>query len=65
MGIKLIEYYDRAKRIGGLDAIIKLGSITQIPSAKAYEAPDTSENIRSFETAMAQIASQFSLPGKN
>jgi hypothetical protein len=59
MGLKLIEYYDKAKKIGGINAIMKLAVITQIPSAKAFSAPDTRENIQSFENAMSQIKNQF------
>ncbi len=65
MGIKLIEFYDKAKKIGGIDAIMQLGTITRIPSSKAYEAPDTNENIQSFESAMTELKSQFLNRGKN
>lgn len=65
MGLKLIEYYDKAKKIGGIDAIMQLATITRIPSAKAYEAPDTRENIQSFESAMAELKLQFPKQGNN
>lgn len=65
MGLKLIEYYDRAKKIGGINAIMQLAAVTQIPSAKAFETPDTTENIQSFENAMAEISSAFPNPENN
>ncbi|HPI37787.1 MAG TPA: hypothetical protein PK397_07570 [Ignavibacteriaceae bacterium] len=59
MAAKLISYYKKAKELGGIKAEMRLAIITKIPSAKAEVAPDTPENIRLFENALAEIQKEY------
>ena len=55
MAEKLLEYYEKAKEGGGIRAQLKLAMITKISSDKAAKEPDSPENIKTFEEALAQI----------
>lgn len=55
MAKKLLEYYNKAKSIGGLKAQMRLAVITGLPSPKAELAPDSPENINKFEAALKEI----------
>lgn len=55
MGQKLLKFYELVKTEGGLQMAMRLAVKTNIPSAKAGEAPDSPENIRVFRTAYKEI----------
>lgn len=55
MAAKLSEFYKKAAQEFGLPGRIKLAMLTKIASEKAEAAPDSPENIRIFEQAMAQL----------
>jgi hypothetical protein len=55
MGKKLIEMYDEAKKIGGFSAQMRMAILTMIPSTKAMEAVDSSENVSKFQSALNTI----------
>ncbi len=55
MGAKLMEYYDRAHKLGGFVAQMRMAMLTQLPSNKAKLAFDSAENIRKFEKALIEI----------
>ena len=55
MGEKLIEYYKKAKEIGGEKAQLRLGLITCIPQIFAKVLEDSPENIETFENAIKEI----------
>lgn len=55
MGAQLLAIYDQAKEKGGLQAQIKLAMITKMSSKAAAEDPDSPENIKIFQDALAQI----------
>ena len=57
MAAKLNDFYKQAAKEFGLTGRIKLAMLTKIPSEKAEAAPDSPENIRLFEQAMAQLRS--------
>ena len=57
MGAKLMEYYEKAKQQGGMQATMRLAMKTTIPSTKAMDAPDSPENIAKFEEAFKEITS--------
>lgn len=59
MAVKLLNYFDEAKKLGGLKAQLRLAVMTKIPSPKARELPDSSENIQLFEQAMIEIKKEF------
>ena len=55
MAAKLTEFYKKAAQEFGLTGRVKLAMLTKIPSEKAEAVPDSPENIRIFEQAMAQL----------
>ena len=55
MAAKLSEFYKKAAQEFGLPGRVKLAMLTKIASEKAEAAPDSPENIRIFEQAMAQL----------
>ena len=59
MGAKLLEFYDKAKQLGGLKGSMRMAMLTLIPSSKAMEAPDSLENITKFKNAMVELQKEF------
>jgi hypothetical protein len=55
MGSKLVSYFDKAKEKGGLSAQVKLAMLTKMSSATAMAAPDSSDNIKLFDDALAKL----------
>lgn len=55
MGAKLESFFDEADKIGGMRAKVKLAMITKLTSKAAAAAPDSSENVKLFEAALAEI----------
>jgi hypothetical protein len=55
MGKILESYFDMAKAKGGMVAQVKLAMITKMSKQKAYQAPDSQENIRIFEEAIRKL----------
>ena len=55
MGAKLVAYFGKAKQKGGLEAQVKLAMLTALSQKTAKEAPDSPENIKKFEEAMAKL----------
>jgi len=55
MGQKLLEMYTEAKKLGGLNAQIRLAVLTKTPSAKASELPDSPENLEIFRKAFETV----------
>ena len=55
MGDQLVAFYKKANEIGGLSARVKLATMTAIPSQQAQSAPDSPENIRKFQEAIAKL----------
>ncbi|HNT29472.1 MAG TPA: hypothetical protein PKL83_00790 [bacterium] len=55
MGQILVSYFKKAEEKGGIQAQVKLAMITKMSSIKAQEAPDSPENIKIFEEALAQL----------
>ena len=59
MGEKLLREYEKAKKLGGLVAQMRLAMLTNMPSAKAATEPDSPENIAKFEAAMNKLAKEL------
>jgi len=59
MAQKLLDYYEKAKALGGIKARMRLAVITKISSDKAGTEPDSQENISIFEKAMHEIKKEF------
>jgi len=55
MAAKLNEFYKQAAQEFGLAGRIKLAMLTKISSEKAEAAPDSPENIKIFQQAIAQL----------
>ncbi len=55
MGAKLTQFYEEAKKLGGLKAQMRMAVLTKIPSAQASTAPDSPENINLFQNALNEI----------
>jgi hypothetical protein len=59
MGTKLLDYYNKVEKIGGLKARMRLAVITQISSQKAGDEPDSPANVSKFEEALKSISQEF------
>jgi hypothetical protein len=55
MGKKLLSFFERANDKGGLSSQIKLVMITKMAQDDAAQAPDSPENIKLFEDALAKV----------
>ena len=59
MGKKAAEYYEKAKEIGGVTAKIRLIALTKMTTGQAEEAPDTTELIQVFNTALNTLRKEY------
>ena len=59
MGKQLTDYYEKAKQMGGLKAQMRLAILTNIPSSKAQLEADSPDNLKKFETAIAELKKEF------
>jgi hypothetical protein len=59
MGSKLISYYEKAVKVGGIKAQMRLAVLTRLPSSKAKLAPDSPENIKLFEESFKELEKEF------
>jgi hypothetical protein len=55
MAAKLTEFYAQATKLYGVMGRMQLAMLTKISSEKAGTVPDSPENIKLFEQAMAQL----------
>ncbi len=60
MAEKLAQFYEEAKKLGGLKAQMRLAVKTGVTSTKAPQVPDAPETIAKFESAMNEIRKEFS-----
>jgi len=63
MGAKLSSIYQEAQRIGGLSARVTMAMLTKISSELAQTAPDSPENIKLFESALATVRAKVAAKG--
>lgn len=59
MGARLLQEYDKAYKLGGMKARMRLAVLTNIPSQKAQDEPDSPENIAKFGKAMKELEKEF------
>ena len=59
MGAKLVEYYDKAKELGGLKSKMRMAMITKMAAPKAQEVEDSAENIDKFEQALKELEKEY------
>jgi len=55
MGAKLTQFYEEAKKIGGIKAQMRMAVLTKMPSSQAATVPDSQENINLFQNALNEI----------
>ena len=55
MGAQLVAFFDKAAAKSGMQGKIKLAMITKMSSQQAESEPDSPENIKIFEDALAQV----------
>ena len=51
MGAKLTQFYEEAKKIGGIKAQMRMAILTKMPSTQASISPDSQENINISDLA--------------
>lgn len=59
MGERLVEYFDRADRLGGMRAKVRLAALTNTPSTLASVELDSADRLRVFDTAWSTIEREF------
>ncbi len=59
MGAKLAELYEKASKLGGLKAKMRMAVLTGVASANAPTVSDSPEMIQKFEKAIAEIQKEF------
>lgn len=55
MGKQLVEFYERAYKLGGYPAKVELARLTKVPSSQAEEIADTPYLLTQFENALRGI----------
>lgn len=55
MGFILAGYFDKAKAKGGLNSQVKLAMLTKMSLNTAKAAPDSPDNIKLFDEALAKL----------
>jgi hypothetical protein len=55
MGAKLEALYAEADRVGGMKAKVRMAMITKLTTKTAGSAPDSPENIKIFQDALAEV----------
>lgn len=55
MGAQLVGFYEKVAKEFGFEGRMKLALLTTISSTKAEAEPDSPENIKKFEEAVAQL----------
>jgi hypothetical protein len=55
MGDKIVQYFEEAKRLGGLMGQVRLAMLTTVISSKAPTIPDTPDNLQKFREAIEQV----------
>ena len=59
MAQKMVEFYDKAKQLGGFKAQMRLALLTGITSQAATSQPDTPDALKKFENAMNELRKEF------
>jgi PAS domain-containing protein len=65
MGKRIAGYYAEAEALGGLEAKIKLATLTRVPSTRALIDEDTPDLLNRFEGAMGELRRVFSRPASS
>ena len=54
-----MQEYEKAYKLGGMKARMRLAVLTGIPSQKAETEPDSADNIAKFEKAIKELEKEF------
>lgn len=55
MGQKIVDYYGKVEKLGGIAAVVKLATKTCVASSMASRVPDSPEMIQKFQKAIKDI----------
>lgn len=59
MGERLVDYFDRADRLGGTRAKVRLAYLTNTPSTLASVELDSADRIKAFDAAWQTVEKEF------
>ena len=59
MAEQLVSFFEKAKKMGGMKAQMRLSLITKKSIVKAKAEEDTPENIKKFEDAITELKKEF------
>ncbi|MCK5535909.1 MAG: hypothetical protein KAI79_03730 [Bacteroidales bacterium] len=59
MAENLVSFFDKAKKMGGMKAQMRLSLLTKMSIVKAKAAEDNSENKKKFEEAITELKKEF------
>lgn len=59
MGQIIVDYFKKAKTIGGFKAEMRMSILTKILALKASETEESTENINKCKSALAEIEKEF------
>ena len=59
MAENLVSFYQKAKKMGGMKAQMRLSLITKMSIVKAKAAEDSPENVKKFEDAIVELKKEF------
>jgi phage gp36-like protein len=59
VGEKLVALFDKADKLGGAKARMRMTMIAKITSIKANDLPDSPENVKALEDALKEIEKEF------
>ena len=55
MGSELLKYFEKVQAKAGIKGAVKMAMITKMSKSDAKAAPDSPENLKLFEEALAKI----------
>ena len=59
MAEQLVGFFDKAKKMGGMKAQMRLSLITKMSIVKAKAAEASPQNIKKFEDAIEELKKEF------
>ena len=59
MAEQLVGFYEKAKKMGGMKAQMRLSLITKMSIVKAKKEEDSTENTKKFEDAIEELKKEF------
>jgi hypothetical protein len=59
MGKQLVDFFTRAKELGGIQGVVKFAMIAKVSASAAESMPDTPENLKKLEHSFAEMKKQL------